>query len=250
MKKILWTLILASNIGLATNYGLIVGISDYKNIGSLGGVDNDIQIYENILKKWEIHKLVTLNNQGATKVDILNNLNTIAKQIKKGDKFFMFFSGHGTNLNDIAYTDALQKAGLSESMKDSGAILPYDFNKNSIRDTIIIGKNLKKILKGIDDKISTGLIMFDACFSGNSIRDNKGKKINQTPYILTHSDGYPYKNIDYIASSVIESNPGKFSPILEKCLTTYQLNDIKNCINSENQAIAPMLPAIIAGKSH
>ena len=250
MKKALLALILASNIGLATNYGLIVGIGNYQNIGSLSGINNDIKIYEKILKNWDVHKLVILKNQGATKANILSNLRTIAYQIKKGDRFFMFFSGHGTNLKDIAYTDSLQKAGLSEIMKDSGAILPYDFNKNNIRNTIIIGKNLKRILKTIDNKISTGLIVFDACFSGNSIRNKRGVKINQTPYILTHLKGYPYKKIDYIASSIIESNPGKFSPILRKCLTKYDLNQIKSCINSQNRAITPMLPAIISGKAH
>jgi len=250
MKKALLTLILASNIGLATNYGLVIGIGNYKNIGSLAGVENDIQIYENILKNWDVLEPKILKNQDATKKKIFKHLNTIAKQIKSGDKFFMFFSGHGTNLNDVAYTDSLQEAGLSEIMKDSGAILPYDFNKNNIKNTIIIGKSLKNILQRIDNKISTGLIVFDACFSGNSIRNNKGAKINQTPYILTHLKGYPYKRIDYIASSIIESNPGKFSPILKKCLTEYNLTKIKSCINSQNRAITPMLPAIISGKAH
>ena len=250
MKKILLILLLFSYAVSAKNYGFIVGISKYENIGLLKGVDNDIETYKKILNRWNIEELTVLRNKGATKKDILYKLNFISKNIKKGDNFFMFFSGHGTSLRDSAYNSALQNAGLSKKMHDSGAILPYDFDKKNIAKTIIIGKDLKKILKKIDSKINRGLIVFDACFSGNSIRDKNGRFFNQTPYILTHIDGYPYNKIDYIASSIIESKAGKFSFILNKCLDRYELNHIKSCINKEKSNFTTMIPAVIAGKAH
>ena len=251
MKKILLVLLLVSNMGLAVDYGLIVGIGNYENIGKLDKVDEDIAIYQKILEHRKITDYVVLKNSFATKKAILYNLNKIANKIKKGDNFFMFFSGHGTSLQDVAYTEVLQNAGLSYDMRDSGAILPYDFNKNSISKTIIIGKrDLRNILKKIDNKnISKGLIIFDACFAGNSIRDKSGRKVNLTPNILTHINGYPYKNIDYIASSIIEATPGKFSPILKDCLIKHSdLENQKICISEKVNS--SMLPAVLVGSKN
>jgi len=251
MKRILVGLGLISNILLATDYGFIVAIGAYqsKNIINLHKIEQDISTYESILKKWNLNKnsIYILKDKNATKKNILGYLNYIARNININDRFFMFYSGHGVSLADEEYGSKLQQAGLTQEMKNSGAILPYDFNGNNIRKTIIMGKELRAYLTTIDKKVSKSLIVFDACFSKNSIKDIRGgRSVNRTPNILTKNDNYPYKNIVYIASSIIESKPGKFSPILNACLgRPATLVQIKQCINREI-GNSMQIPAILS----
>jgi hypothetical protein len=234
MKKIcLWLLLIGINLN-ATDYGLIIGIGEYKTMSSLHNVNEDIQTYVKILKNWGILKPIVLKDKNATKENILKALDFIVTKIERDDRFFMFFSGHGSNLQDESFFQKFKDIKIRESIKNSGAILPYDFDEKNFIKTMIIGKiDLKKRLKKIDDSVVESLIVFDSCFSKNSIK-NIGNMLNLTPNILTDTEDYPYKNIVYIASSIIQAKAGKFSPILDKCLVKPTLLDeIKTCINEE-----------------
>ena len=235
MKKILILLLFISINGKATDYGLIIGIGQYKNIANLHKVDEDVKTYTKILKNWGIPKTIVLKNKNATKKNILGSLDNIISNIKKDDRFFMFFSGHGSSLQDESFSQKFKSLKLKETMNNSGAILPYDFDENNLIETIIIGKrDLRKRLKKIDKKVTQSLIVFDACFSRNSIKDIGDNSVNLTPNILTDTKDYPYKHIVYIASSIIQAKAGKFSPILDECLKKpFLVNKIKSCINNE-----------------
>jgi len=238
---------------LATDYALIIGIGTYQNptIQKLSKSHQDVKSYRRILNGWSVAKSnrTILLNANATKSNILNKLSSIANKIKKNDRFFMFFSGHGTSLFDENYTQKLQEAGLTKIMQNSGAILPYDFNPKKISKTLIIGKrSLRKYIQKIDQKGVKSLIVFDACFAENSIRNNSKKWINRTPHILTENKNYPYHNIVYIASSIIQSQSGRFSPILENCLNqSKNLNKLKKCIN-QKIGNSMQIPAILANQ--
>lgn len=240
-------LLLILSSGNSTNYGLIIGIGKYKNIASLHKVDEDIQTYKKILKHWNIKKPIILKNKKATKRNILKSLDNIISKIKRGDRFFMFFSGHGSDFHDETFSKKFKSLKLKKSIKNSGAILPYDFDEHKFRETIIIGKlDLKHRLKKIDKNVTQSLIVFDACFSQNSIKDIRGNSVNLTPNILTDNKDYPYKHIVYIASSIIQAKAGKFSPILDKCLKDPSLvNKIKSCINNEIGS-SMQIPAIFS----
>ena len=251
--KLLFLLIIAIQSLLATDYALIIAIGKYQNstIPVLSNSHQDIQTYKRILDSWHVAKKsrTILLNTNATKKNIMNNISSIANKIKKSDRFFMFFSGHGTSLFDEDYGQKLCEAGLEEKMNNSGAILPYDFNPTQISKTLIIGKeDLSKHIKKIDEKGVKALIVFDACFAENSIRNNSNRWINRTPHILTENKSYPYRNIVYIASSIIQSQSGKFAPILEKCLAqSKNLTNLKACINKEiNNSM--QIPAILANQ--
>ena len=251
MKKLLPLLYLITLPLFPTDYALIIGIGSYQNsfIPKLKQLQIDITNYNEILYNYgvESKNICRLINLNATKENIKNKLLSITKKIKKNDRFFIFFSGHGTSLFDENYSQALQEAKLTNLMMHSGAILPYDFNPKYISKTIIIGKrDLKPYLHKIDKKGAEVLIVFDACFAENSIRNSSGKEINRTPNILTDSKNYPYENIVYIASSIIQSQSGRFSPILKNCLIQSQnLNTIKYCIN-KNINTSMQIPVILA----
>ncbi|SFV71293.1 Metacaspase [hydrothermal vent metagenome] len=238
---------------LAIDYALVIGIGNYQDpsVQKLSNAKNDVTNYNHILNHWNVNKKnrIVLLNKNATKANIINSLSSIAENIKKNDRFFMFFSGHGTSLFDENYEEQLQKAGLKNLMQNSGAILPYDFNPNRLSETLIIGKRkLSKYIKEIDQKGVKSLIVFDACFAENSIRNKSNKWINRTPHILTNNQSYPYKNIIYIASSIIQSQSGTFSPILEECLNkSKNLNKLKICINKEISN-SMQIPAILSNQ--
>jgi len=239
MKKLI--LLYFTTIHLfATDYAIIITIGNYKDVAipELKNYKIDIKNYNEILYNYRVDakNIYRLINHNATKDNIKNRLSYIASKIKKNDRFFMFFSGHGTSLFDENYSEALQEAKLINLMMNSGAILPYNFNPKDISNTIIIGKrDLKPYLQKIDKKGVKVLVVFDACFAENSIRNENNRLVNRTPNILTDSKNYPYKNIVYIASSIIQSQSGKFSPILKSCLNnmSIELKLLKECINKK-----------------
>ena len=253
MRNMLLVFLLLSNILLATSYGLIIGIGKYKDarIPILEGVEEDIETYRAILKQKRVKNIVVLKNRDATQKKILDELEKIANNIKKGDRFFMFFSGHGASLNG-KYSEKFRELGLDSQIKGSGAILPYDFNSNINRlsKTIIIGRrDLNPLIKKIDGSVTNSLVVFDACFARETIKDVKGKKnSNHTPNIITEDKSYPYSNIVYIASSIIEAKPKTFSPILKSCLKKDSISKIEKCINEKDKNEV-QFPAVIRGKS-
>jgi len=251
MKKLLLLYLIYLPL-FATDYALIITIGNYKDraIPKLRNYKTDIKNYNEILYNYRVNSknIYKLVNDKATKKNIKNSLSSIAHKIKKNDRFFMFFSGHGTSLFDENYSQQLQEAGLTNIMKSSGAILPYNFDSKNINKTLIIGKrDFRPQLKKIDLKGVESLVVFDACFSENSIRRESIKWINRTPNILTKSGSYPYKNIVYIASSIIQSQSGRFSPILKSCLNNrnIELISLKSCINTKIRG-SMQIPAILA----
>ena len=236
MKIIFFIFIWVGTVLFAKDYALIITIGHYKHTTSLSGSHHDNFVYKEILKKWGVSNIVSLEDAQATRKNILYHLSSLTKKMKKGDRFYMFFSGHGSSLYDAQYSAKFQQAGLTKLLKDSGVILPYDFNPKKISQTVLIGKrDLRPYLETIDSKVEQGIIVFDACYSEQSIRNgNSQKSINRTPNILTSSNGYPYKNIIYIASSITEAKSGKFSPILKSCMhDVFLLSDVKKCINKK-----------------
>jgi len=235
MKKILFSFILLTvNMLFAKDYALIITIGKYENTSSLKGAHQDNIIFREILKKWDSHNIVSLEDSEATRKNILYHLSSIANRIQKNDRFYMFFSGHGSSLFDELYSMKFQLAGLTEQLKDSGVILPYDFNPKKISKTILIGKrDIRPYLEEIDAKIDFGLIVFDACYSESSIRGSKAQKmINRTPNILTDNTGHPYENIVYVASSITKARSGRFSRVLESCIEpTFDLEKFKKCLD-------------------
>ena len=143
----------------------------------------------------------------------------------------MFFSGHGISANTRALKN---NHNINKYLTNSGVILPYDYDPKNIINTIIIGKrDLRPHLINIDKYINKSLIIFDACYAGNSI---KGKlRQRKTPFIYNNPKGYPYNNIVYIASSTPKNKAksGVLSNILNRCLTNkISLNKLRVCMNN------------------
>ena len=106
-------MLLSASLLMAKDYALVVTIGKYKHSKGLKGANIDRKIYHKILKKWGISNIISLHNHQATAKNILFYLADIAHKIQKGDRFYMFFSGHGSSLRDPLRTVYYQEAGLT-----------------------------------------------------------------------------------------------------------------------------------------
>jgi hypothetical protein len=139
---------------------------------------------------------------------------------RPGDRVFVYFSGHGTSRRDELFSLPLPHA--------SGALVPADFKWNpnqSIESQVsqlIVGKrDLRPILAQLDQDRQV-LVVFDTCFSGNTVRGIEEPKLAGVDrYIpldtkrifseeqdigdfadnLKPDEPYPYQNTFYISAS-------------------------------------------------
>lgn len=243
MKKLL-LIILISTWLYPKSQALIIGI----NNNGLQGAVNDANAIREVMTYQGVRSTVLINNQ-ATKKNIIYHLNGLVNQLKKGDRFYFFFSGHGTSLLDPNFKTIIDSdKKLLSLLENSGGLIPWDFNSRDAYNTIISAKrDLAPIFKKIDKtKKAFAMVMIDACFSGMSFKDfntNIRKRIPIKTKLHFKNDAYPYKNIVYLASTAMSDwasedtshRPyrGFFSRALEYCLyKSNRADHLKTCVNS------------------
>ena len=242
MKKTLLHLLLSTLI-YANSYALIIGT----NKNGLQGAVNDANQIKKLLIFQGVKNIEILRDKQATKKNILNNLKTMVKRLKPNDRFYFFFSGHGTSLLDPNFKTLINSdKKLLALLENSGGLIPWDFDNRRAYQTIIGAKrDLAPIFRKIDDKKAFGMIMIDACFSGMSYKDmsrNPRKNMPINTKLNFNTNVYPYKNIVYLASTVMSDwasedkshRPyrGFFSRALEQCLYRHNgLRGLESCIN-------------------
>ena len=245
-------LLLLSSSLMANDYGLIVSISKYNHIKRALDVSQDVGRYENILKKMGFSGSCSYLKEGdATRANILESIKNISQVIKKDDRFFMFFTGHGINEEDEDYGSKLQEGELAKYITHSGAILPVDFNPNDIANTVIIGKrDLRQYFTKIDKITKKILIVFDTCYSKESVKGESKEDKLELLHIDTKDDEYPYENIVYISASKSKAKPGKLSKILDSCIDKdTNLSELKVCMNEKSKK-SPYRPVILSKSSN
>ena len=218
----IWLAYSLSMVAHAENHALLIGIGQYKQ-RTLEGPPYDVAALSRLLitrynfKKQFIHTLV---NEDAVRFRILDEIHLLTARTQPGDRVFIYFSGHGTSRRDEILALPLPHT--------SGALVPADFIGDPNRSVekqlsqLIIGKrDLRPTLERLDRDREV-LMVFDTCFSGNTVRaigdDNSN---NLTRYLqlqsksvfnaekdignfednLIQQDPYPYQNIFYISAS-------------------------------------------------
>jgi len=244
MKIILFSILFFSALLNAKSYALIIGT----NNNGLKGAVNDAKAIERLMKFQGVKNPVMLINRRATKRNILRNLKSIAHKLKENDRFYFFFSGHGTSLLNPNFKKIINSdKRLLSLLENSGGLIPWDFDKKRAYDSIIGAKrDLAPIFRYIDQgKKAFGMVMIDACFSGMNFKDFNTNTRKQIAIRAKPNFGnvYPYKRMVYLASTVMsdwasEDNThrpyrGFFSRALEGCL--YKKNGLRRlerCINA------------------
>ncbi|MEE9398565.1 MAG: caspase family protein [Methylococcales bacterium] len=155
----------------AANKALLIGVGEYQgDKDDLEGPKHDVSALKATLQKhWSFkpENIKTLVDSDATHDNILKALTQLKENIQPQDQIFIYFSGHGTSLHDKALGLPLPYS--------SGALIPHDFSKTGnsqqmVSQLIVGQRDLKPILTEIDKTQAQTFVVFDSCYSGNSVR--------------------------------------------------------------------------------
>ncbi len=163
---------------------VLVGINDYGGTGNLQGCVNDVTNVRHILKTYfgflnsEIRVLV---DQRATKVNIIDRLEKMVANAKRGDHLVFHFSGHGSQIRDRGEQDELNDH-LDE------LLCPHDMDWDG---NFIIDDQLRSIFSKLPASVSLEVIL-DCCHSGTGLRSfDFGRPAALGPEHPTHNRFLP-----------------------------------------------------------
>ncbi len=218
----IWLVCFAPGISDAENHALLIGIGNYKQRTLEGPAYDVAALTRALIEHYDFMRknVRTLVNQEAGKFRILSEMQRLVQISRPGDRVFIYFSGHGTSRRDELLSLPLPHA--------SGALVPADFKWNSNQSIetqvsqLIVGKrDLRPILAQLDQDRQV-LVVFDTCFSGNTVRGiGEPKSAGLDRYIsldsksvfseehhigsfaenLKPDEPYPYQNTFYISAS-------------------------------------------------
>lgn len=147
---------------------LLVGVSKYKMHWAPIHGSEDVALLAPELKK-QGFKVTILTNERATHDGIINALNTLIKQSKKGDIVYIHFSTHGQPVEDYSADE--------KNDKWDEAIVPYDagshYSEAYKGDKHIIDDVINKYVSEIRTKLGPKgalYVVMDACHAGGSSR--------------------------------------------------------------------------------
>lgn len=194
MKKLILGLSLLTSITLAEDHALIVGCcGQYKaqaGISLLKGTTNDAKhIYDILVDRGVQSKNIDyLVNEEATYHNITSKLKAKKhSNLDKGDTLYVYYSGHGTSVGDqSAFGKKLSSdKDLLNRLNNSAGLIPYDFDLNDPKHTLIItSRDFKPTFQSLDAKGVNIVWIADACYVGNAHRSqntaNPKKRFQQT----------------------------------------------------------------------
>lgn len=151
------SLVKGNNAIEGKTHALIVGISDYRNLPKLRYADVDARdFYQYLLQSapQDSANVKLLMNAEASREAIVDHLYQITEKARKGDKVYLFLSGHG-DIEHLTKTD------------NSLFLLAESPQKNYLRKTEYIDLNLLKefFITWQENDIKT-IFIVDACHSG------------------------------------------------------------------------------------
>ena len=162
----------ASAAGYSDSWAIVIGIDDYARWPKLQYAVRDAKaVRETLIQKFAFvpEHVIALENGDATRAGILAAFNSKLAQagMKKNDRLFVFFAGHGATRQ------------LS-SGRDLGYIVPVDSDPAQLASDAIPMTELQNIAESVTAKHA--FFVMDACYSGlgltrganngNYLRDN------------------------------------------------------------------------------
>lgn len=163
----------------AEKLALLIGIGEYPEpIPRLEGPTPDVEaMTQELIRGWgfERRNITTLVNEQATRAAILDALDALEQRSRPGDFLFIYYSGHGTSTDDPDLNRIT--TGLQTT---TGALVPYDFplvtpgEPYRWVDRLLVGsRDFRPRFERLD-RTRRVFVVFDTCFSGNSVRSVVG----------------------------------------------------------------------------
>lgn len=171
--------------GQGDTYALIIGISNYASIPDLSYADRDAIAFENFLSSDAGSNVPSKNifrfvNEQSTRINVTDALSTICSRLKKGDRFYFFFAGHG----DMEV----------RAQKENGLLLLYNSPAGGyfgIVDDVLEITQLRDYLTPLANKGVEVMYIIDACHSGKLSGGKEGAR--QTAAALLATWGNEHK---------------------------------------------------------
>src|SRR5262249_12807826 len=148
-------------------YALLIGVGTYSDFPAfhLDGPSQDVlAIRDALIRIWHFQgkNVRTLVDSGATKAQILAELDELVSRVKSGDEVFIYYSGHATSALDPRNS----QLGLP---LNTGALIPSDVHKSppaTLLQQLIIGATDLKPRLRVLDALASVFVVIDACYSG------------------------------------------------------------------------------------
>lgn len=174
----LWLLFLQySFVHAQTRHALIIAIAQYPEHSEWWNInaDNDIAVLMPQIEKQNF-KTILLQNEQATKANIMKTFSIFTSQLKKGDIVYIHFSCHGQQMED---DDGDEPDGWDEALIPYDAELSYEKGvyegENHLRDD-----EFNKVLIEMREKLGAEgmtLVSLDACHSASATRDENDEEV-------------------------------------------------------------------------
>ena len=191
----------AARTGRAERFALTVGINDYAG-APLKGSENDAQAMAEVLQNKFKFQTKMLLGKSATRAGILGGIESYVPQVKSGDVFIFYFSGHGTVFPD-AKSEVLDEEPLNtpnnllpkgsdyRTIAVDSAICPFDHKQKTSGkpwNNLILDDELFEMFSKFTAKGAQVILISDSCHSGSLGRDLFGQNTKRTTKGLTVED--------------------------------------------------------------
>lgn len=167
-------------------FALVIGINEYQNPkNNLNYAYSDALSVKDKLNKvsssiFSSVEITTLLNNNATKVNIEQAFNDIAKKASPNDVFIFYFAGHGVLIQESDHSEYY--------LAPADLVQLYDTEEH-LNETAFSTSNFKKALSKV--KAQKQLVLLDACHSGGAVDKFKTRGTAQEKSIfqLARSSG-------------------------------------------------------------
>ncbi|MFN8354232.1 MAG: caspase family protein [Spirosomataceae bacterium] len=149
--------------------GLVIGISHYQELDTLQFADRDAVAFAEFLKTQQVPEdnIKLFLNENATRFNIVDELYNTTQSLKKGDRFYFYFGGHGDLEAKIGYENSL-------------LLLYNSFKKNYFQGNEYLQlSELKTWFRELSKKGIEVIFIADACHSGGLIGGKEGNSKTQ-----------------------------------------------------------------------
>lgn len=169
-QKISHRLLLAAGVLLgahlpayADNHALIMGISAYPN-SPLPGVAKDVESGREIARLIGVpeQNIVIRKDAELTKARFPKVIEEFARRIKKGDRVFVYYSGHGTSYSKRDQPGQCEKGLVTQ---EEQVFLKDDFHK---------------LMNSLAARTDKAFVFLDSCFSGGLVQVNHSKAASRS----------------------------------------------------------------------
>lgn len=162
--------------------------------GALSVCENDAKDFAKYLKSKKITDITLLTTKSVTRKTVLKNFDDAAKNLKKGDLFIVYYSGHGGN--EIPDTNNDEHDGYDETW--------------CLYDGELLDDELLLCWRKFEAGVRI-ILVSDSCFSGDIVKFNPLKfKIHKTKAMPPQVGMETYKKnksfYDKVASSVTDAD--------------------------------------------